>query len=527
VNTAKSLHFLDFNSPDNPLVLLKKQLQSHQTEYLYKYLKNLGASKIIIEPNYFDRDYLSEVSAFYCLSAKGYPNVCQRLHFFSNEQVTRDNFAAAVGGGIDEIALLQDNYLGFIVIRPISNSPFGRTVVAWYPDQTPDIPRVTESSRKYTCHLAGIELEVVGLAWQQQDTGVAACATIGIWSMLHSSAFDAQHSIPTTSMITEAAHSSALVGHRTFPSYSLTYDQIQHAITQLGFSPAKSNGDLFGQFFSKEKFSNTCAAYLRSGYPLIIGGFHHDGAAVGHAICAVGFREASPRADVDAGSVLLQDDNIEFLYIHDDNIGPNVRFKIESEACEIRPGQIIERCIMKMETPGYLTGNGEPDLDRTSFIPMSVIAAVHNDLKISSDIFFQHGIQLSQQICSALNMFIKSTGAEERGYVFSSRFIMLKDYIGTELSRQLSAQNLLLSNVRMQLQESVPPMSLHLALLRIALPDGSLLLDVLFDTTDTDRNRSVFCHIVYDQTLSQLFELLKAQNIDMSHSIGICVRAFE
>ena len=526
MNTAKSLCFLDFDSPDNPLTLLKLQLQSHQTKYLHKYLKSLGASKIIIEDNYFDRDYLGEVSAFYCLSAKGYPNVCQRLHFFSNSDVTRERFLLAAGGGLDEIELLQESYLGFIVVRPISNSPFGRTVVAWYPDQTPDVPRVTEPSRRYTCHLAGIELEVVGLAWQQQDTGVAACATIGIWSMLHSSAFDAQHSIPTTSMITEAAHSSALVGHRTYPSYSLTYDQIQHAITQLGFSPAQSNGELPGQFFSKEKFSNTCAAYLRSGYPLIIGGIHQVGVSVGHAICAVGFREASPRADVAAGQIFLQDDNIEFIYIHDDNIGPNVRFKIDSEQYVDAQGQQHERCVLNMETPGYLTGNGEPDLDTTSFIPMSVIAAVHNDLKISSDRFFQHGINLADGICKSLNMFIESTGGEQKGFVFSSRFIILRDYIGAELARQLSTQNELLSEVRMQLQEKVPPMSLHLALLRVALPDGSLLLDVLFDTTDTDRNRSVFCHIVYDQTLLQLFEVLKAQGIDMSTSIGVCVKAF-
>ena len=64
----------------------------------------------------------------------------------------------------------------------------GRTVLKWFPDKSAETtPRVLSSSRKYFVHIAGVELHVEGLAWQQQDTGVAACATISLWSMLHSS----------------------------------------------------------------------------------------------------------------------------------------------------------------------------------------------------------------------------------------------------------------------------------------------------------------------------------------------------
>ena len=450
---------------------------------MFKYLDRLGALRIIVEENYFDRDFLAEFSAFYSTSARGYSNVCKRVHFFASDKVIREVFQSAIGGNSEDLNTLQSSYLGFTVIRPIIDSPFGRTVLGWFEDQTPENPRVTNPSRDYVCNIAGIELSVNGVAWQQQDTGIAACATIGIWSMLHSSAFDARHSIPTTTMITEAAHTSGSVGHRVYPSYSLNHIQMQHAIKELGFSPSMTNGDLPGLFFTKERFANTCAAYLRSEYPVIIIGQHPVNNGIGHAICAVGFRESPPQDNMAVGKVYLQDDQTKVIYIHDDNIGPNVRFKIDSEEYKLPDGQSGQRCILRMEAPPRFNGHTEPDLDNTEFIPSAVITAVHDELKISSDLFFQNGIQLTSQLANAINKLLEESNIEKTALVFSTRFFMLKDFLQTELARQLSNQPQLLSDVRMQLQEKVPPMSLHLAILRIALPDASIILDILYYTT--------------------------------------------
>lgn len=525
MNSASPLVFSNFESDENPLYHIQQSDNSPQSKYVYKYLERLGATKVIVENSYFDRDYLDEFSAFYSKSAKGYRNVCKRVHFFSSEEVNRELFVLANSGDIFALKKLNNTYLGFSVIRPITTSPFGRTVLCWYEDQMPETPRVTEPSRDYVCNVAGIQLKVYGIAWQQQDTGIAACATIGIWSMLHSSAFDAHHYIPTTRMITEAAHTSGSVGHRTYPSYSLTHIQIQHAINELGFSPSLTFGELPGPFFSKSRFANTCAAYLRSGYPVLIIGQHPVNNGVGHAICAVGFRESAPTDELEPGKVYLQDDRTDYIYIHDDNIGPNVRFKIDSEAyTPVGSDSQLTRCILKMQAPERFNGDQEPSLDNTHFIPSAVIVAVHDDLKTSSDLFFQNGIQLSNQLANAINATLKQIGFEPKAIVVSTRFIMLKDFLQTELSRQLTHQPELLSSVRMQLQEDVPPMSLHLAILRIALPDSSLILDVIFDTTDTDRNRTVFCHIVYDETTEKV---LAALNVEERHKVlGCSIRAF-
>ena len=70
--------------PFGPTDGLAKLRDCQQTLYLRRYLADLGATTVITEPYYFDRDYLAEFAAFYCISATGYQNVCQRLHFFSD-----------------------------------------------------------------------------------------------------------------------------------------------------------------------------------------------------------------------------------------------------------------------------------------------------------------------------------------------------------------------------------------------------------------------------------------------------------
>ncbi len=93
------LEFHQFGSPTDPLVRLGG---STQVDYVRCYLDDLGAEAVLEEPSYFDRDYLSEFAAFYSTSARGYPNRCRRLHFFS-ERLARSRFMRAVGESSAEV----------------------------------------------------------------------------------------------------------------------------------------------------------------------------------------------------------------------------------------------------------------------------------------------------------------------------------------------------------------------------------------------------------------------------------------
>jgi hypothetical protein len=248
---------------------------TYAKSYLRCYLADLEASQIVEEPYYFDRDYLAEFSAFYSTSARGYSNVCRRLHFFAGYPVVdRELVTLACGGDGDALQRLQDAYLGFAVLRPFEPPRLGRTVLAWYPDVPPDGqgPRVTEPSRDYFVHLAGLRLNVHGIAWQQQDMSVGACATIALWSMLHSSAFDDHHAVPTTADITRAAHRHGSLGSRIFPSSGLTPQQLGEAVQEHDLSPLLLEGDLRIDgvaAFSRERLASTLAAFVRSGYPVV------------------------------------------------------------------------------------------------------------------------------------------------------------------------------------------------------------------------------------------------------------------
>ncbi len=57
------------------------------------------------------------------------------------------------------------------------------------------------------------------------------------------------------------------------------------------------------------------------------------------------------------------------------------------------------------------------------------------------------------------------------------------------------------------------PMSLHIGLVRIGKQDSSPSLDILYDTTDSDRNHPVYASIIYDPYIGQLVEMLTKAGI--------------
>jgi hypothetical protein len=517
MHLPKPLVICPFGAAD-PLAVLP---QSQQVSYIRGYLADLGASSVLEEQSYFDRDYLSEFSAFYSISTAGYPNACRRLHFFSGAELTRDALTRALSGGVEDIEALQERYLGFVVIRPIPQAPLGRTVLKWYPERTPATPRVVNPSREYECNVAGLRLRVNGLAWQQQDTGVGACATVGLWTMLHASAFDDSHAIPTTAEITRSAHERASLGSRMFPSNGLTLYQIAEAIKAWGLSPLVIEGDLNKQGqdvgFQKTRFSAMCAAFVRSGYPVLVIG--RLGTAGLHAICAVGFREqAAPAAA--PGAPEIQDSWISHLYVHDDNIGMNVRL-------EIRVGANSEAELVHSAPPASAAcaALGLPGITYATFTPYRLVVAVHNDLRTSADVLYQVALKAGHFIGAGAGALLMRAGHPVSGVMVGARFIRLADYLHEELPSVLGGNPAALAKVRLELIERVRPMSLHLGLVRIGDANSAPFMDILYDTTDSERNHPVFANIAYvglARSAQQFISKLPIEQLQL----GVAIDAF-
>ena len=521
---ANALEFRKFDPSKELSALCRGLEKGYHSGYLTSYLVELGAADVLEESQYFDRDYLSEFTAFYGTSARGYPNVCRRRHFFGRGILTRSRFTAAAGGDRGALDELNAGYLGFLVVRPTAEAPFGRTVLRWYDDLQPDLPRVSSPSRPYHCHVAGLTLSVTGLAWQQQDRAVSACATVALWTMLHSSAFDDSHAIPTIADIARFAHRTMSLGKRVFPASGLNVHQICGAINECGLSPAVSVGSVPVKGmslpgFAPARFASSCAALIRSGYPVLLGGELVNVDAKGsvtvvgpHAVTAVGFRQcAAPASSPDI--VALQDGAIPNLYIHDDNIGPSARFEIASlpGPDASTPYVLLKRALPK-ERVARSHHWDETQGKYPSFRPTHIVAAVHEGLRMPPDTLHQHALAITRGL-------VKASGV---GFATSSRFVEQKNFLGAELEKLFSTDHARLGGLRLALVEKVVPMSLHLGVVRVGYGDQPML-DVIIDTTDSDRLHAAFCHIVYDERMASLCQALQKAG---AYDFGTQIDAF-
>jgi hypothetical protein len=474
---------------------------SDHAEYLRCYLADLGAGSVLEEPHYFDRDYLAEFAAFYSTSSRGYSNSCRRLHAFSLPlDRLRGLFLAALRG--DEIALrsLNQAYLGFLVVRPIAATPFGRTVLRWYPETHPETPRVTKASRKYTAHGGGLCLEVTGLAWQQQDSGVGACATVALWTMFHASALDEHHAVPTTVNITKSANARWPLGRRVFPaSEGLSIHQICEAIRGQGLLPAVLDGDIGpAGFFSPARFASSCAAFLRSGYPALIGAqilLENGTLSGGHAVCAVGFRPGSS-PDVPCGWAVEEDSTLQSVYVHDDNLGPSVRFAVQELTIPSK-SDLPPVAMLVADPPPPLLRSGDlpnPTVRYWKLVPRFILAALPPEIRMTSDYLNGRALKIAAETAKYIEAAAESMGTTLPGITFSSGFFRLKAYAGEELASRLTGS--VLAKARLALANHVRPMSLHLGVVRMGIA-GTPLFDVFFDTTDSEPATDAFAHIAF------------------------------
>lgn len=284
---------------------------------------------MLVESHYVDRQFTDEYAAYYSRCFQPIINHCSRIHIFASE-ITKDAFDAllsrAAADNYSDVAQeLQRDYLGFVVVRPLSAAPIGRTVLQHFPETAGRRFRPTVD---YGVHLAGLRLEVRGLAFQQQDRAVAACATTAVWTALQRVCRNEGVRAPTTSEITMEAVRHYVPDGRPFPSDGLRWEQMSEALRAFQFPP-----DLLQVHTSPRYFMAQIHVYLRSGVPVILG-IETD--EIGHAVAVVGCCRAEE--DVEAhsipdadGEISLAMRNLEYrqIYVHDDRLGPYARAILE------------------------------------------------------------------------------------------------------------------------------------------------------------------------------------------------------
>jgi hypothetical protein len=252
-----------------------------------------------------------------------YDRRCKRLHFFSHafdeqefRRFVRGEFAA------DQESAFTANYLGFVVARPLPDAIIGRTVLKTY--ESDGGRRNYPVTREYKANLFGNDLSLRSLAFQEQDSVLAACATVALWSAFHKTAELFGTPIPTPVEITRVANQIFAPG-RPVPSHGLDLHQICNSVRHVGLEPEVI------QVRSHTPLVSLIYGHLRMGLPVVllvlIEGMER------HAITLAGYSLRNVRVrntEVAMGNcVPLPGLRIDKFYAHDDQFGPFGRVQIQ------------------------------------------------------------------------------------------------------------------------------------------------------------------------------------------------------
>jgi hypothetical protein len=311
--------FLSLAEANRQEFLTQSDVASHpHAKYLAEYLNEIGAKAIVVENDYIDGDYLEDYAAYYVRSFRPYRRFCRRLHFFGVNVTSETLRTAILEHKSDAAKQLQRHYLGFIVVRPLPWTIIGRTQLGTYP--TARGRRHYTAVKPYAVSLFGLPLEIVSLAYQQQDGAVAACATVALWSCFHKTSQLFTTPLPRPAAITAAGRFAQSAG-RSMPSKGLNVGEMCAAIRAIGLEPEVYRINVQTPILS------LIYAYLALELPVILG-VKIDGLDK-HAITVNGYsllRHAAPNGeDQVPQNVPLLGRRINELYAHDDGIGPFAR----------------------------------------------------------------------------------------------------------------------------------------------------------------------------------------------------------
>lgn len=313
------------NSYSNADVIRNKR---HFT-YFIKYLgpDGLSARTMVIEDEYVSKDYLHDYASYYAFCFQHYDKFCRRVHFFDEDFSATDLQTALLNPTEEE---LWKHYLGFIVVKPIPVTVVGYTVLKVYPDKDHSGLRHFWSLRDYKIHFFGKELILNSLAFQEQDSVLAACATTAIWCMLNKASIDFHTKLKVPSEITRDAAALSNDGSRLFPNKGLDVLQICQAINNSGLAPEvwganirhKDASGKWDHFVTTAYLKRILYAYEMIGIPIILGIKVPTPKGYGYHAVTVSGHKMMAESELPATLSGFNAEKIEKIYVHDDQFGP-------------------------------------------------------------------------------------------------------------------------------------------------------------------------------------------------------------
>lgn len=169
-------------------------------------LEKGGVVCAVVESDYIDRDFLEEYAGFYASVFTQYGRHTRRIHFFTGA-IASNTTILSLPGVVEKLAK-EEKYRGFMVTRPVKDSPVGRTIVNGMCQKT-KLQSVLEVRSVFETHLLGARLAVNSVPFVQQDNRMSACAQAALWICARH--FNSRHGGPWKSAIAINADASTPV----------------------------------------------------------------------------------------------------------------------------------------------------------------------------------------------------------------------------------------------------------------------------------------------------------------------------
>ena len=280
-----------------------------------QHLRVLGARSYVLEDPYIDRDYSADYLQFYARTFRAHDRHCKRVHFFSSD-ISPFLLRPLSTERLHQMRdFARTAYCGFCVIRPLSTAPIGRTVLLARVREGFNMEPTVTCRAAFGAHLLGVDLQVTGASFLQQDARVGACAQVAIWvGMRH---MHARYNYDWVSVadITRFATPTTATEAVSLPAGSdfLTSERMIRAISAAGYQPLCFRGS---------QIDRDILPYVESGIPVILG-LNIDG-TLGHAVTVIGrvfAKQSSPTNNAI--------DYVPAYIVHDDQGGPYMWLPID------------------------------------------------------------------------------------------------------------------------------------------------------------------------------------------------------
>jgi hypothetical protein len=469
--------------------------------YLDSYFTHLKVKTIVVERRYVDRDYLEDFAAYYVRCFHDYDRHCARLHFFT-QSFDESAFTSYVAGtaGEAESDAFKKAYCGFVVIKPLPLTVFGRTCLTTYPESSPrKFPlRVFPVTREYHANLFGIPLTIPAtLPFQEQDNVIAACATSALWSALQATAREFQHQFLTPIDVTRAAVAFLPADSRMIPNRNgLSTSMMAEAVRTVDLEP--STLELRDDFVILKA---NLYAYLRARIPIILGVRLRDTApnakpADDHAIAVTGYKLTEAPADpLPESAFRLRATRIEKIYVHDDQVGPFARMTFDDARVNVE----LDGKHADLQSLSTSWRSADGSYDKVRAVPLLALIPLYHKIRIPFEDVLEHILHFH----AFLRGFPREPGKPApEDFEWDIHLTQVNDF--KEDLRQSTELN---AATKLRWLTEPMPRFLWRA---TAECNGARIIDILFDATDIHTSDGVHAVILYNADFQTLLGLLSA-----------------